>query len=360
MRNHLEWTWALALLVAACTREATPGGGSDAAVMTDATPQERYVEALTTLRRAACERQLRCSAEQSPTVISTLNLCIANARRFDVEPSAARRAMQLDALARGELTYDPDALGPCLDALARTCPRDPYLGDVAVSACTNLLHGRAMVGEVCRAREACAPGLRCVALAADAGAVCEGRCASVTAAEGCRTQPCGTLGCGLNGPCASAPLLPPRDGGCGSSMNGAGGYVTCPSDQVCRLTIEVLSLCGPRACDPPCGPDAYCDFNQRRCLDAELLGEGAECGEGRPPCDPRRGLFCDDGGRCAARYGEGHACTRDACAAGLTCRAGACRRAVITAPEEGDCDVNDDCESRACVDHRCASTECFL
>lgn len=74
----------------------------------------------------------------------------SRAPRFAVEPDPPRLAMQLAALARGDLSFDPSALAPCLDALARSRDDDPVVGDVAAPACRSLLHGRIAVGAPCR------------------------------------------------------------------------------------------------------------------------------------------------------------------------------------------------------------------
>lgn len=315
-----------------------------------------YREILRRVRLAACQRAQRCGTSIAPTV----NLCVASLQRFGVEPDPPRLAMQLAGLARGELTLNPSVLGACLDAMTRSCDIDFVVGDVAAPACLNFVHGSAVAGAPCVATEGCAPGLRCRIAVGDGGTGCPGICVPIAAGDPCAGSACGTLSCGINGRCVETPLLPPREGDnrCGANVVSA-GYVTCPAGQVCTRGVEATFYCRPPTCDPPCGPDAVCDFATRRCLDAELLGPGAACGAMRQACDPRRGLRCDANDRCAPRVEAGGACQGDDCAPGLTCLALACRPPGGTIAVGANCFFDGDCASGACVDRVCRGAGCF-
>jgi len=359
----------LASFSGACAGTVGPGAPRDAAVdraitVVDAPtadgpsnqgPVAMYREILRQIRVAACQRAQRCQYRRAPT----FNLCMAGPERFEVEPDPPRLAMQLAGLERGELTLNPSALGACLDAISRSCERDFTVRDVAVPACVNFVRGSAAAGAPCVATEVCAPGLRCRITEGDGGTGCPGTCVPTVAGDSCSGTACGTLSCVFDR-CVDTPLLPPREGDnrCGGNVT-TPGYVTCPPGRVCTRGVEVNFYCQRPPCDPPCGPDAVCDYETRRCLDTELLGPGAACGSMGRVCDPRRGLQCDANRRCAPAVEAGGACRGADCAAGLTCIDSVCRRPSGTAADGAPCSFDGDCVSGACYLSSCRSAGCF-
>jgi hypothetical protein len=331
---------------------------ADASPPADAAGAAGYRDALRRIRLAACQRAQRCGNAVDPT----LNLCLTSAWRFAVEPDAPRLALLLAGIADGSMTFDPAGLDGCLDAIGRSCDRHLALNDVAAPACRNLVHGRAAAGAACRASEECAAGLRCRIADSDAGTGCAGVCAPPAVGERCRDSVCGTLQCDSSGRCVNAPLTAPNAVGndCGLSVNEPErGYITCRAGQVCVFGVQTNYYCGAPRCDPPCGADAICDYESRRCLDAELLGPGADCSASGSVCDPRRGLRCDGSHRCASYVAEGGACQVGECAAGLECRALVCRRPATGLPAGAACGVDGACASGVCYDRACAAAGCF-
>ncbi|MDB4931725.1 MAG: hypothetical protein JWM10_4209 [Myxococcaceae bacterium] len=374
------WCAALAVVALGCTETAAPGSALDAAAdrgaptvdvvaddagaMTDVTDGgadasaavAAYREMLRRIRVAACERAQQCGT----AVDATTSLCVAGAWRFDVEPDPPRLAFLLAGIEAGRLTLEPSLLDGCLDAIGRRCEHGT-LGDVAASACRAIVHGRVASGAACHASEECTAGLRCLVGAGDGGAGCPGVCAAPVMNAPCWSSVCGTLQCDFSGRCVSAPLLPPGDGSqCGLvTLPPVRAYVTCPAGRVCVNTIQTNYVCFPPRCNLPCGPDATCDYDLMRCLDAELLGPGADCSANRRACDPRRGLRCDPSDRCAPRVAEGGACQADECAVGLACVEHACVRQFGMVAAGGPCGRDRDCANGACVQRRCAESGCF-
>ncbi len=316
-----------------------------------------YREMLQRIRLAACQRAQRCST----SVEATVNLCIAGPRLFAVEPDPPRLAAQLAGLERGDLSLDTSSFGRCLDAIARTCDVDYVVGDVAAPACLDFVHGRGAAGASCTATHECSAGLRCRITPRDGGVECPGVCAPPAVGDPCRGSACGTLQCNSSRLCVDAPFLPPGGGDnrCGGTfVGGTWSYLTCPAGRACVRGIEATFYCQPLICETPCGPDAACDYLTRRCLDAELLGPGADCSANRQACDARRGLRCDASNRCAPQVAEGGACQADECAVGLLCVQGACRRPRGTTAPGVFCTYDAECASGACVDRACTASGC--
>lgn len=229
----------------------------------------------------------------------------------------------LEAVARGEATYDADEAGRCLSAVARMgcSARTP-------AACSRVFRGTHAPDAACTTSHACADGLYCEG--SDASAfVCTGRCApEATRGEECHDRPCAAgLDCVDEGPDGASdwrcrpPLAP-----------GAPG-------ETCAL--------GRR---DACQPGLYCSPATGRCVTKRL--QNASCDDWYGCAD---GLVCAvvDGGTravCLPRREQGESCEANhQCSPAtlyvshLYCREGACE----PLPAAGAC-VDDDYLSHHC------------
>lgn len=109
-------------------------------------------------------------------------------------------------------------------------------------------------------------------------------------------------------------------GACNNSGLGQASQV-CARDLTCVSSVCVDpcqaegAACGLGG--PGCGTGLYCESTSSSCVPAARVGEVCEGAGVFRRCE--RGAYCDDEGVCVSKHGEGEACSRLRCEAGLLC-----------------------------------------
>lgn len=216
------------------------------------------------------------------------------------------------------LHFHPGNARACLDAV-KHLPCDAAQADADLARrCHGLVTGAAATGATCWSDAECVGG------------------ACVRPDDGC------------SGTCVA--WAPP-----GSPCVASGGAPAMTCDPTVHYCDGVCKHKGGRGA--ACADDSQCLFawvcRDGECADPPRLDAGDACGATLPPC--KDGLYCDDGGVCAARPAAGEACPRaDACADGLVCVAGACTAwldlgRACTATTPSGCPASQTCTGGVCA-----------
>lgn len=293
-----------------------------------------------------------------------------------------------NAVAAGELAYDPAAAADCLTATAdldcatlyerlRTSP------DTPAAACRAALAGQVAAGGACRIGNECEPGAlcsfgaacpgaceafaavgdpcgvgawcdferaacvggECVALPEEAGVACVGamcRAPLVCDPEGdtCRTPSLAGERCGAGaGTCYPGLLCFGDEGGGGECAPVHRDGEPCFANGDCRGAADEVLVCAGGTCqtapgveepcfDFLCAVDAWCETTGVTPTCRAFPPAGQPCAPGNR-CGPAR--FCD-AGTCRDRRAAGAACATPA-----ECATGRCFGALCRAPDEPPC-----------------------
>jgi hypothetical protein len=366
----------IVVLLAGCTAAHTPA--SDAAAFLEA------------LDHALCDREVRCAGAfdtpVGPNYFVAPPYC---------HPSVHDDAFDgaIDAVARGQASFDADAAAACLMSLATMPCRSSATTTALPAMCSHAFHATAPLGASCDPAvlfDPCASGTYCAGTTA-----CNGTCVpDAPDGSSCNTRPCARGDCGrafdvthcgqypsvgqpcveycnsptmafvvcTAGTCVNGPLGAAGDP-CGPTIGSCGAGLMCDWPEMPSTTAGACRAAGSQPLGAPCEIGSVCAtgldcIDRRRGVWPGMTPVGGACQTDRDCVRESNGCVrgrCGDLTltRCTVDVPDVEGASREQCPTGQRCaRAdGFC----FVALEIGDaCDLTTQCADGS----RCASGRC--